>query len=67
MTLQMINYSDKAVAIVGDTKEVKTMLKTLGGRFNRGLKCGSGWVFSKRKIEALREAFGHDLTEVTEQ
>jgi hypothetical protein len=64
MTLQLIDYSEKAVAIVGDTKDVKTILKSLGGKFNRNLKCGAGWIFAKKNVEAIKEAFGHDLTEV---
>jgi hypothetical protein len=51
-----INYSEKAFAIIGETKPVKDKLKSLGGRFNFRLKCGAGWIFSKKKeSEVLKE------------
>lgn len=46
---QIIDYSEKAIAIVGDTKDIKDKLKELGGRFNPRLSCGAGWVFSKKQ------------------
>jgi len=36
--LQIINYSEKAVAVIGDTKETKEQLKSMGGRFNPNLR-----------------------------
>lgn len=54
--LQLINYSDKAIALIGDTKEIKDRLKSIGGRFNPKLSCGAGWIFSNAKrpeVEAL--------------
>jgi hypothetical protein len=52
---QLIEYSEKAVAVVGDTKAVKDQLKELGGRFNGELTCGAGWVFPKSKVEQLEQ------------
>lgn len=54
--LQVIDYSEKAIAIVGETRAIKETLKTLGGRFNAHLTCGAGWIFSKTKEATLREA-----------
>lgn len=54
--LQIIDYSEKAIAIVGDTRAIKDTLKTLGGRFNAHLTCGAGWIFSKSKETTLRNA-----------
>ena len=54
--LQIRDYSEKAIAIVGDTRAIKDTLKTLGGRFNAHLTCGAGWIFSKSKEATLREA-----------
>lgn len=56
--LQVVDYSEKAVAVVGDTKPHAEKLKELGGRFNARLKCGAGWIFSKKKEAAVRAAFG---------
>lgn len=54
--LQIIDYSEKAIAVVGDTRAIKDTLKTLGGRFNAHLTCGAGWIFSKSKEATIREA-----------
>lgn len=52
--LQIIDYSEKAIAVVGDTRAIKETLKTLGGRFNAHLTCGAGWIFSKSKEDAIK-------------
>jgi hypothetical protein len=52
---QIIDYSDKAVALVGNTKAIKDQLKKLGGRFNPRLTCGAGWIFSKKKLPELEQ------------
>ena len=54
--VQIIDYSEKAIAVVGETRAIKETLKTLGGKFNRHLSCGAGWIFSKTKEATLREA-----------
>ena len=54
--VQIIDYSEKAIAVIGDTRAIKETLKTLGGRFNSHLYCGAGWIFSKAKETTLREA-----------
>lgn len=56
--LQLINYSDKAVALVGDTREIKDELKRIGGRFNAKLSCGAGWIFSNAKRAELEALVG---------
>lgn len=58
-TLEVVDYSEKAIAVFGDTKEVKDQLKSLGGRFNPHLKRNdvkeAGWIFSKRMTEKVAE------------
>ena len=54
--VQIIDYSEKAIALVGETRAIKETLKTLGGRFNSHLSCGAGWIFSKTKEATLRDA-----------
>ena len=56
--LQVVDYSEKAVAVIGDTKPHAEKLKELGGRFNARLKCGAGWIFSKKNKAAVMAAFG---------
>ena len=52
--VQIIDYSEKAIAVVGDTRAIKDTLKSLGGRFNGRLSCGAGWIFSKKKEQEVR-------------
>lgn len=52
---RIIDYSEKAVAVVGDTKDIKEQLKALCGRFNPKLSCGEGWIFSKKMLPELEK------------
>ena len=52
----IIDYSDKAIAVTGDTRKIAAELRALGGRFNPRLTCGPGWIFPAKKraeLEAL--------------
>lgn len=53
--IQVIDYSGKSIAIIGDTRDIKDKLKQLGGKFNPRLSCGAGWIFSKRRQEDLKQ------------
>ena len=57
--LEMVDYSDKAIAVFGDTKAIKDQLKELGGRFNPSLNYNgekrAGWIFSKKQADKVRE------------
>ena len=52
---QLIDYSEKAIALVGDTRDIKEQLKQLGGRFNPRLSCGCGWIFPKSKRDEVEK------------
>lgn len=57
---KIVDYSGKAFAVVGDTREIKDTLKQHGGRFNSSLTVDgskvAGWIFSKKSIDAVRNA-----------
>lgn len=57
---KIVDYSEKAFAVVGDTREIKDTLKQHGGRFNPSLTVGgskcAGWIFSKKNLDAVRLA-----------
>lgn len=53
--LKLIDYSEKSFAIIGDTKPIKKILSDLGGSFNSHLSCGPGWIFSKSKIDKVKQ------------
>tara|TARA_R100000027_G_scaffold67300_1_gene65445 strand:- start:4119 stop:5366 length:1248 start_codon:yes stop_codon:yes gene_type:complete len=54
----IFDYSEKAIAVIGDTKPLKEGLKALGGRFNFRLSCGAGWIFPKTKLEEVESFLG---------
>ena len=51
--LQVVRYSDKAIAVTGDTRATKDKLKRMGGRFNAKLTCGPGWIFKADRLPEL--------------
>lgn len=57
-SLSIIEYSDKSVALIGETKSIKDRLKAMGGVFNGKLKCGPGWIFHKNRTAELVKEFG---------
>jgi len=55
--VKIVDYSEKAIAVFGDTKPMKDKLKALGGCFNPFLNNNgekmAGWIFSKTKSTEL--------------
>jgi hypothetical protein len=58
--INIIDYSVKAFAVIGDTKPIKDKLKELGGSFNPRLSCGAGWIFSKKRLDEVTKALSED-------
>jgi hypothetical protein len=54
----IVDYSEKALAVFGDTRAIKDQLKALGGRFNPKLTHEggkrAGWIFSKGREQEVR-------------
>lgn len=65
-SIRLVEYSPKAVALYGDTKDFSEELKNIGGYFNPRLRGGVGWVFSKKRIPELKELLGSCLEDETE-
>ena len=60
-SLRLVDYSEKAVALFGDTKDFSEELKRIGGYFNPRLRGGMGWIFPKKKKEELIALFSSYL------
>lgn len=62
--LEIVDYSEKAIAVFGETKELKDQLKEIGGRFNPSLKYNggkrAGWIFSKKQAGKVYEIIALD-------
>lgn len=60
--VEILNYSDRAFAVFGQTKLIKDLLKSLGGKFNPFLLHPlhqiktAGWVFSLKNLDAVKKA-----------
>ena len=58
--IQIIEYSEKSIAVIGDTKPLKDDLRAMNGKFNPFLKGENGehfagWIFSKKRTEQIKE------------
>lgn len=69
--LEIVDYSEKAIAVFGDTKAIKEQLKELGGRFNPSLNYNgekrAGWIFSKKKADEVRNLMASTFSEAVEE
>lgn len=57
LSFEIVDYSEKAIALFGDTKVIKDLLSAMDGKFNPRLTHNgekqAGWIFSKSKREEL--------------
>ena len=60
LNLEIVEYSEKAIAVFGDTKPIKNILKDLNGLFRANLtykgERRAGWIYSKKQERKVREA-----------
>jgi hypothetical protein len=56
MVLTLERYSEKSIAVFGDTELYKEKLLELGGKYNAHLKGRAGWIF-RLNMQAVLEAF----------
>ncbi len=60
LSLEIVEYSEKAIAVFGDTKPIKDILKDLNGLFRANLtykgERRAGWIYSKKQETKVREA-----------
>jgi len=52
-SVNIIEYG-KGLAVIGETYAIKDKLKAIGGRFNKFLTCGAGWVFTSDKLDEIK-------------
>ncbi len=65
LTIRIVDYSEKAVAVYGDTRMYAEAFKEKGGYFNPRLREGAGWIFSKRREKEIRELLKNELNSST--
>ena len=59
LNLEIVEYSEKAIAVFGDTKPIKDVLKDLNGLFRANLTHNgerrAGWIYSRKQEQKVRE------------
>lgn len=55
-SLSVASYSERAIVVRGDTRDFKTELRDMQGKWNSRLKGGPGWIFPKKKQDQVLEA-----------
>ena len=59
---RIVEYSDKAIAVYGDTMRYSEKFKEIGGYFNPRLREGAGWIFSKKHESEVRNLLKDEKT-----
>lgn len=67
--VKVLEYSEKCIAVIGDTKPIKEELKAIGGKFNPYLKHDgltvAGWVFGLKRRNEVLALIGNEGEQVT--
>lgn len=54
----LIDYNDVSFALIGEgTKAIRDQIKVMGGSWCKYLKCGQGWIFSKKHLATVKATF----------
>jgi hypothetical protein len=59
MSINIVNYSEKSIAVLGETKPLKEHLSALGGKWNPSLTHNgekvAGWIFVTSKRDEVKK------------
>ena len=72
-SIKLVNYSDKSIALFGNTKKLKEKLKILGGRYNKNLNNPEngnkaiGWIFPINKKELIIRELSINIQEKSDK
>jgi hypothetical protein len=59
MSINIVNYSEKSIAVLGETKPIKDHLSALGGKWNPSLTHNgekvAGWIFVTSKRDEVKK------------
>ena len=61
--LRIVDYGERTIAVIGDTKPHKDALKALGGYFILRTQWGPAWIFRTKKRERIQAYLDGDITE----
>lgn len=63
--LRIVEYGERTIAVVGDTKPHKDALKSLGGYFVFRTQWGPAWVFREKKRDVIQAYINGDTSVIT--
>lgn len=66
-SIRIVEYSEKAIAVYGETRLYAEQFKKIGGYFNARLREGAGWIFSKKREPEVRNLLWKETIEVCPQ
>lgn len=58
--IRLIDYTEKAFVVVGDTTDFKERLSDLNGKWTKLKSGGNGWMFSKKRLDDVSNLLGID-------
>lgn len=62
-SVRIVDYGERTIAVIGDTKPHKDVLKALGGYFILRTQWGPAWIFRTNKRERIQAYLDGDITE----
>ena len=64
--VRVATYTEKSFCVFGDTYPLRKMLKAAKLCYIPGLKCGPGWIGSKKRKDAVLKLLGLRIESLTE-
>lgn len=64
--VRVATYTEKSFCVFGDTYPIRKMLKAAKLCYIPGLKCGPGWIGSKKRKEAVLRLLGVQFENLAE-
>ena len=65
--LRIVDYGERTIAVVGNTKPHKDALKSIGGYFVYRTQWGPAWVFREKKRDVLQAYLSGDTSVITRE
>ena len=65
--LRIVDYGERTIAVVGNTKPHKDALKSIGGYFVYRTQWGPAWVFRDKKREVIQAYINGDTSVITRE
>ena len=65
--LRIVDYGERTIAVVGNTKPHKDALKSIGGYFVYRTQWGPAWVFREKKRDIIQAYLSGDTSVITRE